>query len=61
MLWAEAVNAQNGSATAKPEEVGHYQDMTAYVQYPETRKDEASSAKEFLISKGNDHSVYASF
>jgi hypothetical protein len=49
---AEAVNAQDSSAIAKPEEVGHYQDMTAYVQYPETRKDEATTAKELLVSKG---------
>lgn len=49
---AETVNGQNDAAIAKPEEGEHYQDMIAYVQYPESRKDDASTTKEFLLTKG---------
>lgn len=49
---AETISTQSGSVSATPEESGHYQDMIAYVQYPESRKDEATETKELLLSKG---------
>ena len=49
---AETVNNLNGTGGAKTEEASHCQDMIAYVQYPESRRDEATETKELLIAKG---------